>query len=36
MYGDEKNPKNKIVEDALNDGNVHPVAKAWLKKINRL
>ncbi len=36
MYGDEKNPKNKIVNDVLNDDNVDHAGKAWLKKINNL
>ena len=36
LYGDEKIPKNEIVEDILNDDNVTPAAKAWLKKISKL
>lgn len=32
MYGDEKIPKNKLVEGLLNDDNVNHAAKTWLKK----
>jgi DNA-binding transcriptional MerR regulator len=36
MYGDEENPKSKLVQDALSDDNVNEVARDWLKKINNL